>query len=149
MSLMKIRYEGKGDIAYQTLSSSGFDVYVQEETLAPSNTTVKLSTGVYIAEALEDLEFGDGRFKVRPEIQVRPRSSAFVHDWLLPLGTVDLDYRGQIMIVVRNVSSKDRILQEGERLAQLVGALTFKVDGVEVRSVKRGDGGFGSTGGTK
>lgn len=86
------------------------------------------------------------------EAQVRPRSGLAIRQGLTCLnspGTVDSDYRGEIKIVLVNLSSDEQLLQPGERVAQLVVQKVEKVEWHEVdvlETTARNSGGFGSTG---
>ncbi len=86
------------------------------------------------------------------EAQVRPRSGLAYKKGISVLnspGTIDADYRGDIGVILVNLSSEDFIVEDGERIAQLIVARYTKVDWEEVTSLSdtaRGAGGFGSTG---
>jgi dUTP pyrophosphatase len=86
------------------------------------------------------------------EAQIRPRSGLALKHGLTVLntpGTIDADYRGEICVILINLSDKEFIIEDGERICQMVIAKHEKVDweAVEVLSeTKRGEGGFGHTG---
>ncbi len=86
------------------------------------------------------------------EAQIRPRSGLAFKNGITVLnspGTIDADYRGEIKVLLVNLSSVDFIINDGERVAQMVIAKheTIKWDGVAaLEETKRGAGGFGSTG---
>jgi dUTP pyrophosphatase len=86
------------------------------------------------------------------EAQVRPRSGLALKHGITCLnspGTIDADYRGEVQVILANLSSVAVILRRGERIAQLVIAETCRAELVEVAELsqtKRGAGGFGSTG---
>jgi dUTP pyrophosphatase len=86
------------------------------------------------------------------ECQVRPRSGLALKQGLTVLntpGTVDADYRGELGVILINLSNKEVFIENGERIAQLVFAKIDSVDWLEVQSTEitdRGSGGFGSTG---
>lgn len=86
------------------------------------------------------------------EAQVRPRSGLAYKKGITVLnspGTVDADYRGDIGVILINLSNEDFIIEDGERIAQLVVAPYTKVEWKEVSELSdtdRGAGGFGSTG---
>ena len=86
------------------------------------------------------------------EAQVRPRSGLAAKHGLTVLnspGTVDADYRGEIGVILVNLSNTDFKIENGERIAQLVIAKHERADWLEVEHLNetaRGDGGFGSTG---
>ncbi len=87
------------------------------------------------------------------EIQVRPRSGlALRHGVTVPNtpGTIDSDYRGELKVILINLGAEDFVIRRGDRVAQLVlapvvRASWLKVD--ELDETRRGEGGFGSTGG--
>lgn len=84
------------------------------------------------------------------EAQVRGRSGLNRdHGIVVPVGTIDSDYRGEIGVVVYNISREPYTIQEGERFAQLVISPVIQAEWQQVESLDktdRGDGGFGSTG---
>jgi len=86
------------------------------------------------------------------ECQVRPRSGLALKKGLTVLntpGTIDADYRGEIGVILVNLSSETVIIEDGERIAQLVFCKVEKVNLIsvtELGSSERGEGGFGSTG---
>jgi dUTP pyrophosphatase len=97
-------------------------------------------TGLYIA-------LPDGT-----EAQVRPRSGLAAKHGISVLnspGTIDADYRGEIKVILVNLSNEPFVINPGERIAQLVVAKYEKVEWDEVEvldETERGEGGFGSTG---
>jgi len=83
------------------------------------------------------------------EAQVRPRSSISKRGLLVHLGTVDNGYRGEIGVIISNISNHSAVIRPGDRIAQLVVApvLCPKFREVEeLDETERGEGGFGSTG---
>ena len=86
------------------------------------------------------------------EIQVRPRSGLAIKKGITVInapGTVDADYRGELMTALVNLSSEDFVIEKGERIAQMVLAAHGKIEWEEVSELgksDRGEGGFGSTG---
>jgi dUTP pyrophosphatase len=86
------------------------------------------------------------------EAQVRPRSGLAAKKGITVLnapGTIDADYRGEIGVILVNLSNEDFIVENGERIAQLVIAKHEQADWIEVQELSetlRGEGGFGSTG---
>lgn len=86
------------------------------------------------------------------ECQVRPRSGLAFKNGITVLnapGTIDADYRGEVGVILINLSNEEFIIQDGERIAQLVFAKHEQVEFIEVQSLsetERGAGGFGSTG---
>lgn len=86
------------------------------------------------------------------EAQVRPRSGLAIKKGVTVLnspGTIDADYRGEIMVIMINLSNEDFVIQHGERIAQMVVAahevVTWEVAEV-LQNTSRGEGGFGHTG---
>ena len=127
---------------YQTLASAGVDLKaVLDEALELKPLERKIiRTGLKIA-------LPDGY-----EAQVRPRSGLAAKKGITVLnspGTVDADYRGEIGVILVNLSNEDFIVNDGERIAQLVVAKHERVNWKEVSvltETERGSGSFGSTG---
>jgi dUTP diphosphatase len=131
-----------GPPAYQSEHAAGMDVYaaVQEPlTLAPGQVAA-VPTGVR-------LEIPEGY-----EAQVRPRSGlALRHGIGIPNGpgTIDADYRGEVMVLLINFGSEPFVVRRGDRVAQLVFARVARATlevAAELESTARGDGGFGHSG---
>jgi dUTP pyrophosphatase len=86
------------------------------------------------------------------EAQVRPRSGLAIKKGITVLnspGTVDADYRGEIGVILVNLSNEDFVIENGERIAQLIIAKHERAEWIEVQELSetsRGEGGFGSTG---
>lgn len=86
------------------------------------------------------------------EAQVRPRSGLAFKKGVTVLnspGTIDADYRGEVGVILVNLSSEEFIIEDGERIAQMVIAKHEKADWLDVKTLEkseRGAGGFGSTG---
>jgi dUTP pyrophosphatase len=86
------------------------------------------------------------------EAQVRPRSGLAFKNGITVLnspGTVDADYRGEIGVILVNLSNEAFVIQNGERIAQMIIAKHKRADWIEVQELSetsRGEGGFGSTG---
>ena len=128
--------------AYETEQSAGMDLRANIDesiTLKPLERAI-IKTGLYIA-----LPAGF-------EAQVRPRSGLAAKKGITVLnspGTVDADYRGEIGVILVNLSNEDFVVQDGERVAQLIVAKHERVTWKEVdvlNETERGEGGFGSTG---
>lgn len=128
--------------AYETEQSAGMDIRAnlnEPVTLKPLERAI-IKTGLYIA-----LPKGF-------EAQVRPRSGLAAKKGITVLnapGTVDADYRGEIGVILVNLSNEDFIVNDGERVAQLVIAKHEQITWQEVEvlnETERGSGGFGSTG---
>ena len=127
---------------YQTPLSAGMDVRAdleQSVTLAPLGRAM-IPTGLYV-------ELPEGY-----EMQVRPRSGLAAKHGITVLnspGTIDADYRGEIRIILVNLSGEAFTIEPGERIAQLVVARHEQVEWEpveELGTTERGAGGFGSTG---
>lgn len=127
---------------YATECSAGVDLKanIEEPVVLHPMQRMIVPTGLRIA-----LPFGT-------EAQVRPRSGLAAKYGVTVLnspGTIDADYRGEIGVILINLSDKDFVINPGERIAQMVIAKYEKVDWEEVESLDdtdRGEGGFGSTG---
>lgn len=128
--------------AYATPQSSGMDLRAnisQPVTLRPMERRL-IPTGLYIA-----LPQGY-------EAQIRPRSGLALKHGVTVLnspGTIDADYRGELMVLLVNLSAEDFVVNDGERIAQMVVARHETVDFAEVSELdetERGAGGYGHTG---
>jgi dUTP pyrophosphatase len=86
------------------------------------------------------------------EVQVRPRSGLAIRHGVTVVnapGTIDSDYRGEVMILLVNLGAEDFVIRRGDRIAQLVAARVSPasyVEANELATTERGAGGFGSTG---
>lgn len=127
---------------YATEYSAGLDLRANIDidiTLKPLERTL-VPTGLYI-------ELPKGY-----EAQIRPRSGlAFKHGLTLlnSPGTIDADYRGEIKVILVNLSKEEFVIKDGERICQMVIAAHAQVQWVEVDQIdetERGAGGFGHTG---
>lgn len=127
---------------YETPLSAGMDVRAdlsEAVTLAPLGRAL-IPTGLYV-----ELPAGY-------EMQVRPRSGLAAKHGLTVLnspGTIDADYRGEVKVILANLSDTPFTIEPGERIAQLVVARHERVEWVEsevLSDTERGTGGFGSTG---
>src|SRR4030066_2168155 len=142
---MKIQITNKPKHAlpsYETDASAGMDLRAninESITLKPLERTI-VKTGLFIA------------LPVGFEAQVRPRSGLAAKNGITVLnapGTVDADYRGEIGVILVNLSNEDFVINDGERIAQLVIAKHERANWEEIEvlsETKRGAGGFGSTG---
>lgn len=128
--------------AYETIASAGMDLHANlsaSVVLKPLERTI-IKTGLFI------------ELPVGLEAQVRPRSGLAAKHGLTVLnspGTVDADYRGEIGVILVNLSTIDFKIEDGERIAQLVIAKHERAEWIEVQELNktsRGEGGFGSTG---
>mgnify|MGYP002631670484 FL=1 len=127
---------------YETIASAGMDLRanISEAIILKPLARAIIKTGLFI------------ELPVGVEAQVRPRSGLAAKHGLTVLnspGTVDADYRGEIGVILVNLSNTDFKIENGERIAQLVIAKHERADWIEVNQLNetsRGEGGFGSTG---
>lgn len=128
--------------SYATDGSAGMDLRANlaeavtlqslERTLIPTGLSIELPEGY--------------------EAQIRPRSGLAIKQGLTCLntpGTIDTDYRGEIKVILINLSKEPQTIQHGDRIAQMVIAKFAKSDLIEVQYLNdthRGEGGFGHTG---
>jgi len=128
--------------SYATEGSAGMDLRANlsapvtlqslERTLIPTGLSIELTEGY--------------------EAQIRPRSGLAIKQGLTCLntpGTIDTDYRGEIKVILINLSKEPQTIQHGDRIAQMVIAKFTKADLIEVQNLSdtiRGEGGFGHTG---
>ncbi len=127
---------------YETIASAGMDLranLTEAVELAPLGRAI-IKTGLFI-----ELPLGY-------EAQVRPRSGLAAKKGVTVLnspGTIDADYRGEIGVILVNLSSDPFVIENGERIAQLVIAKHERAEWLEadvLTETVRGEGGFGSTG---
>lgn len=128
--------------AYETIASAGLDLraFISETiTLKPLERRL-IPTGLFI------------EIPVGFEAQVRPRSGLAFKNGITVLnspGTIDADYRGEIGVLLINLSNEPFTIESGDRIAQLVFASVEQaewISTVTLSETHRGDGGFGSTG---
>lgn len=128
--------------AYATQGSSGLDLRAFIPTpvqLAPLER-VLIPTGLHIA------------MPNHLEAQIRPRSGLAIKQGLTCLntpGTIDADYRGEIKVILINLSNEIQVIQDGDRIAQMVFQQVEKMEWQLVENLEttqRGEGGFGHTG---
>ena len=127
---------------YKTSGSSGMDLvaYIKNKITINPGKTAMISTGIAVA------------IPKNYEIQIRPRSGLAAKKGITVLntpGTVDADYRGEIKIILINLSKKLFTVKSGDRIAQMVLCPISKGKLKEVKKLPRtirGKGGFGSTG---
>jgi dUTP pyrophosphatase len=127
---------------YKTDGSSGVDLsaFLEKKVVIKPNSSELIPTGLQVAIP-EELE-----------IQIRPRSGLAAKENIGVLntpGTIDSDYRGEIKIILFNHGKEDFIINNGDRIAQMVLVPIIKMEFEEVDSLPdtvRGQGGFGSTG---
>ena len=127
---------------YETSGSSGLDLSANIKTpikIEPGKTTI-IPTGVSVS------------IPKNFEIQIRPRSGLAAKNQITVLntpGTIDADYRGEIRVILINLSKETFVVENGARIAQMVVCPVIKAKLKEVDSLdntSRGSGGFGSTG---
>ena len=127
---------------YETVGSAGMDLranledgillHPMERKLIPTGLSVELPLGF--------------------EAQIRPRSGLAYKKGITVLnspGTIDADYRGEVGVLLINLSKEDFLIEDGERIAQMVIAAHQQpqlIEVTELSSTERGEGGFGSTG---
>ena len=142
MQIKIINTSGHELPSYETIASAGMDLrasITEPITLQPLERTI-VKTGLFI-----ELPIGY-------EAQVRPRSGLAAKKGITVLnapGTVDADYRGEIGVILVNLSNEAFTIENGERIAQMVIARHERAEWVEVElltETARGAGGFGSTG---
>jgi dUTP pyrophosphatase len=140
---IKIINKSKHELpSYETIASAGMDLRANIEepiTLKPLERTI-VKTGLFL------------ELPVGYEAQVRPRSGLAAKKGITVLnspGTVDADYRGEVGVILVNLSTEDFIIENGERIAQMIIAKHERAEWIEVQELSetsRGEGGFGSTG---
>lgn len=127
---------------YSTIASPGMDLRANIDhsiTLKPLERTI-VKTGIFM------------ELPVGYEAQVRPRSGLAFKKGITVLnspGTIDADYRGEVGVILVNLSSEEFVIEDGERIAQMVITQHEQADWTEVdilEETDRGTGGFGSTG---
>ena len=127
---------------YKTSGASGMDIraYLADEVLISPGEIKSISTGLFFEIPSEF------------EIEVRPRSGLALKHGITVLntpGTIDSDYRGELLIILINHSSKNFKINNGDRIAQIVLSKVEKIIWEKIDSLSktsRGSSGFGSTG---
>ena len=127
---------------YKTSGASGMDLiaFIKRPISVKSNTSSLIPTGLSVA------------FDENYEIQIRPRSGLAAKNNISVLntpGTIDSDYRGEIKVIIYNHGKDNFIINNGDRIAQMVLCPIIKIELEEVQDLPktiRGEGGFGSTG---
>ena len=128
--------------SYKTTGASGMDLmaFIKQSIKLPPKESCLVPTGLSIA------------FSEEYEIQIRPRSGLAAKNSISILntpGTIDSDYRGEIKIILFNHGSKEFIINNKDRIAQMILMPVYKIEFEEVENLPetlRGKGGFGSTG---
>ena len=128
--------------SYKTKGASGMDLmaFVKEKIVIKPQTSALIPTGLSVA------------FSQDYEIQIRPRSGLAAKNNISVLntpGTIDSDYRGELKIIIFNHSKHDFVVNNNDRIAQMVLTPIAKMELEEANELPktlRGEGGFGSTG---
>ena len=128
--------------SYKTKGASGMDLlaFVKEKIVIKPQTSTLIPTGLSVA------------FSEDYEIQIRPRSGLAAKNNISVLntpGTIDSDYRGELKIIIFNHSKHDFVVNNNDRIAQMVLTPIAKIELEEANELPktlRGEGGFGSTG---
>ena len=128
--------------AYKTNGASGMDLmaFIKDPINVKSKTSCLIPTGLSLA------------FPKGFEIQIRPRSGLAAKNNITVLntpGTIDSDYRGEIKVIIYNHGNKDFMINNGDRIAQMILMPVIKMELEETDQLPetiRGEGGFGSTG---
>ncbi len=137
-----INHSNNNSPQYATVGSSGMDIKAflsMPLTIKPMER-VLVPTGLFI------------ELPKNYEAQIRPRSGLAIKQGITCLnspGTVDSDYRGEIKIILINLSTEEQIINSGDRVAQMIIQKVEKIEWIkadELETSERGDGGFGSTG---
>ena len=143
---MEVKIVNKSDNqlpAYETVNSAGMDLRAY------------LPEGAIVIKPLQRVLVPTGLFMEIPEGyegQVRPRSGLAIKNGITVLntpGTIDADYRGEVKIILINLSDTDFTINSGDRLAQIIFAKCEQMEVVNVETLsetERGAGGFGHTG---
>ena len=128
--------------SYKTPGASGMDLmaFIKSSIIVKPQTSCLIPTGLSMA------------FSVNYEVQIRPRSGLAAKKNISVLntpGTIDSDYRGEIKVIIYNHSNIDFIVNNNDRIAQMILTPVIKMELQEVSELPqtiRGTGGFGSTG---
>ena len=141
-ALIKKLHPGVNVPEYKTSGSSGLDLeaFIKKDFILRPKETTLIPTGLSIA--IED----------NLEVQIRPRSGLAAKNNISVLntpGTIDSDYRGELKIILFNHGSKNFIINNNDRVAQMILTPVIKMELEETNELPesvRGEGGFGSTG---
>ena len=128
--------------SYKTSGASGMDLmaFIKSSVTIKPKTSFLIPTGLSIA------------FSEDYEVQIRPRSGLAAKNNISVLntpGTIDSDYRGEIKVIIYNHGNKDFLINNGDRIAQMILTPVIKMELEETNDLPktiRGEGGFGSTG---
>ena len=140
---VKVINKSKHDLpSYSTDASAGMDIRasIDKEIVIKPLERALVSTGIYL------------EIPVGYEAQIRPRSGLAIKNGIAILnspGTIDADYRGEVCVILVNLSNQDFVITNGERIAQMVIAKHEIAEWhcvEELNETTRGSGGFGHTG---
>ena len=128
--------------SYKTSGASGMDLmaFIKSSITIKPKTSCLIPTGLSVA------------FSKDYEVQIRPRSGLAAKNNISVLntpGTIDSDYRGEIKVIIYNHGNKDFLVNNGDRIAQMILTPVVKMELEEANDLPetiRGEGGFGSTG---
>jgi len=128
--------------SYKTSGASGMDLmaFIKSSLIIKPKTSSLIPTGISIA------------FSEDYEVQIRPRSGLAAKNNISVLntpGTIDSDYRGEIKVIIYNHGNNDFVINNGDRIAQMILMPVVKMELEETNNLPetiRGEGGFGSTG---
>ena len=128
--------------SYKTSGASGMDLiaFINSSVTIEPKTSFLIPTGLSVA------------FSEDYEVQIRPRSGLAAKNNISVLntpGTIDSDYRGEIKVIIYNHGNKDFLVNNGDRIAQMILTPVVKMELEEANDLPetiRGEGGFGSTG---
>jgi len=127
---------------YSTTASAGMDIraYLESDVILGAGKRVLIPTGLFL------------EIPVGFEAQIRPRSGLAINKGISILnspGTIDSDYRGEVCIIMINLSDEDFVIKDGDRICQMVISRHERAEWVNVdvlEETERGSGGFGHTG---
>lgn len=142
---MKIRIVNKSghDLPeYSTIASAGMDIRanLEEDVIIGPGKRALIPTGLFL------------EIPVGYEAQIRPRSGLAINKGISILnspGTIDSDYRGEVCIIMINLSEEDFVIRDGDRICQMVISKHERAEWISVNvlgETERGSGGFGHTG---
>jgi len=142
MEVRIINRSGNPLPSYSTLHSAGMDIraFLQEDVIMKPLERKLIPTGLFV-------EIPEGY-----EAQIRPRSGLAIQQGVTVLntpGTIDADYRGEICVILINLSHEDFVVRNGDRICQMIVSSHEKVGWTvseELENTGRGEGGFGHTG---
>ena len=144
MSELKLHIKLLNDLAHMpersTEQATGYDLRCMADFSVPAFSAVIIPLGF----AMQVVNNGN-----LVDAQIRPRSSMSAKGINTPIGTIDLDYRGEVKVCLQNITPKVVDFKQGDKIAQLVFSIydtpTVQLK-TELTATERGAGGFGSTG---